>query len=147
MTQALPLSRYDQRQRKILRIGAVYDAGFGVPLLFVPAVLTTAMSLPFPNPGDIWLRLDGIFLIILGLIYWIMSEDPARYLGILGVILIGKIGSIVFYLYYVLALHETKTFILFAALDGVMFGLHYWALGPGGIGRIRDAVRPAPVAR
>jgi hypothetical protein len=135
----------DRRQRLILRIGAVYDAGFGVPVLLAPALLTNLLSLPLPTVGGIWLRLDGIFLIVVGTIYWIMSQDPARYLGILAVILAGKIGSIIFYLYYVLVLHDSNMFLLFAALDAVMFALHAWALGPGGFARVREAMRPVPI--
>jgi len=150
MSSAFPfpsaLTTADRRQRMILRIGAIYDAGFGVPLLFVPAMICTALALPLPGAGMIWLRLDGIFLVVVGSIYWIMSQNPARYLGIMAVILGGKVASIAFYCIYVIARHESKTFLLFAALDAVMFGLHVWALGPGGLARIRESMRPAESA-
>lgn len=146
MTVDASIATANRRQRAILRIGAVYDAGFGVPILAVPALLMNTMALPMPNIGEIWLRLDGIFLIILGIIYWIMSGDPQRYLAMVGVILLGKVTSIIFYLTYVFAFGESKTLVLFASLDAVMFALHYWALGPSGFRRIRDALQPAPVS-
>jgi hypothetical protein len=146
MYSSSPLSTADRRQRAILRIGAVYDAGFGIPLLLVPVMICNALALPIPGPGMIWLRLDGIFLIVVGAIYWVMSQDPARYLGIMTVILTGKTVSVVFYLLYVFARHESRTFLLFAALDVVMFALHVWALGPGGFARVRAALRPAEIA-
>lgn len=141
-----PLTAADRRQRTILRIGSIYDGGFGVPILLIPATLAGMLNLPLPDVGMIWLRLDGIFLIILGIIYWIMSGNPSRYLAIVGVILLGKVASIIFYLTFVFAFGQSKTFIGFAALDAVMFGLHYWALGPGGLGRIKAAMQPAPLA-
>ena len=136
----------DQRQRTILRIGTVYDAGFGLPLLTVPALLTSLLNLPMPAVGVIWMRLLGVCLVILGIIYWIMSGDPQRYLALVGVILLGKAFSIVFYLTYVFVFHESTTFVLFAVLDAIMFALHWWALGPGGVGRIRAAMQPVQIA-
>ena len=132
----------NRRQQLILRIGSVYDSSFGIPILFAPALLMNTMGLPMPSIGEIWLRLDGIFLIILGIIYWIMAGDPQRYLALVGVILLGKVVSIVFYLTYV-ALGESKMLVLFAALDAVMFALHLWALGPHPMQRLRDALKPA----
>jgi hypothetical protein len=135
-------SLYDRRQRVILRIGAVYDAGFGVPLFFIPAMLTALLRVPMPDgPSAIWIQLDGIFLMVVGAIYWIMSQNPSRYLGIVLVILLGKAGSIAFYLYNVFALGASKSFILFAALDTIMFFLHLWALGPRGFVRLRESLR------
>lgn len=138
------LSLNDRRQRTVLRVGAVYDAGFGVALLAVPALITRTLALPFPDVGEIWLRLDGIFLIVVGMIYIVMAQNPARYLGVFAMILPAKIGSIIFYLTYVFGFGASKTFVLFAFLDAVMFALHWWALGAGGIARIRESLRAAP---
>lgn len=137
------LVRSNHRQRVVLRVGGVYDASFGVALLAFPAFLTSLMALPMPDVGVIWLRLDGIFLIVVGMIYWIMSQDPARYLGIMAMIFLAKLGSIIFYLTYVFAFGESRTFILFAVLDAMMFALHWWAIGPNCVGRILEALRPA----
>lgn len=141
------LSVWDARQRTILYIGAVYDGGFGIPMLFFPAWATGLLGLPFPDPGTIWLRLDGIFLLVMAMIYLVTARDPARYLGNVGVALIGKAASIVFYFAYVFLAGETKVFILFAVLDAIMLGLHYWALGPQGLKRFGPALRPARPAR
>lgn len=143
MTTPAALALSNRRQRTILRIGSVYDASFGVGLFCIPALLTSVMALPDPDVGGIWLRLDGIFLMVLGVVYWIMSQDPQRYLGIMAMILPAKIASIIFYLTYVFAFHASRTFILFSVLDAGMFALHWWALGPGGIARIREALKPA----
>lgn len=144
MTDALSPSNH--RQRIVLRIGAIYDAGFGVPMLVVPAMATELLQLPSPDPEGIWIRLLGICLISLGLIYYVMSQNPERYLGIIPVILLGKAGSVVFYLTYVFCFGASRTFILFAVLDVIMFCLHVWALGPGGFARVREALKPEPLA-
>jgi hypothetical protein len=133
----------DHRQRILLRIGAAYDGGFGVPMLCTPVFATGLLSLPMPDPGAIWLRLDGIFLIVVALIYLAMSQNPARYLGIMPVILLGKAGSVVFYSVYVFAAGAAPMFLLFVLLDFIMFWLHLWALGPGGFARIKAALQPA----
>jgi hypothetical protein len=143
MTSPAVLARSNKRQRTVLRVGGVYDASFGVALLVAPAFLTGLMALPMPTIGAIWIRLDGIFLIVVGMIYWVMAQDPARYLGIMAMIFTAKAGSIIFYLTYVFAFGESKTFILFAVLDAMMFALHRWAIGPEWISRIMEALKPA----
>lgn len=143
MTYPDVMTVWDHRQRVLLRIGAVYDGGMGVPLLFLPAATTTLFALPMPVPGEIWLRLDGIFLIIVALIYLVMSQNPARYLGIIPVILLGKAASVIFYTTYVFLGGQSKSFLIFAGLDFIMFFLHLWALGPNGMARIRAALQPA----
>ena len=143
MISPADLARSNRRQRTVLRVGSVYDASFGVALLVAPALLTGMMALPMPDVGGIWIRLDGIFLIVVGMIYWIMSQDPARHLGIMAMIFIAKLGSIVFYLVNVFGFDASRTFILFAVLDAMMCGLHWWAIGPNCVPRIREALRPA----
>ncbi len=143
MTYPDVMTMWDHRQRILLRIGAAYDGGMGVPLLLLPAVTTKLFALPMPVPGEIWLRLDGIFLIILALIYLVMSQNPARYLGIIPVILLGKAASVVFYAAYVFLDGQSKSFLIFAGLDFILFFLHLWALGPNGMARIRAALQPA----
>lgn len=139
------LSQSNHRQRVVLRIGAVYDAGFGVLMLAVPVLATGMLRVPMPDPGAIWIRLLGICLISLGLIYWIMSRNPARYLGIVAVILFGKAVSVAFYTIGVFVYDQARMFLLFALLDVIMFILHSWALGPGGFARIRESMEPARV--
>jgi hypothetical protein len=139
------IDQSNHRQRVVLRIGAVYDAGFGVLMLAVPVFATGLLKVPMPDPGAIWIRLLGICLISLGLIYWIMSQNPARYLGIVAVILFGKFVSVAFYTIGVFVYDQARMFLLFALLDVIMFILHYWALGPGGWARIRESMEPARV--
>ncbi len=137
------LSKWDARQRVLLYIGAAYDGGFGIPLLFIPAWTTGMLNVEMPDVGVLWIRLDGIFLIVMALIYLVTARDPARYLGNVGIALFGKVVSVVFYSTYVFALGASKTWLVIAIADAVLGYLHYWALGPQGLKRIRASLTPA----
>ena len=123
---------YDRWQRTFLSIGALYDGFFGVLVYFAPLWTTTFFKLVVPDAGvdTIWLQLDGIFLIIMALLYLVAARDPDRYLGIVLVCILGKIWSVGFYSYYCFVLGAPKPFMIFAGLDFVFFFLHIWALGP-----------------
>jgi hypothetical protein len=123
--------------------GSLYDGSFGVAMLLFPRAACALFGLPFPTVGEIWLRLDGIFLLVMAALYVLTARDPARYLGIVAVCLAGKLVSIAFYCTYVFALGEAKIFLMFAALDFVFLCGHAWALGPNGGQRLIDAFRPA----
>ena len=90
------------------------------------------------EPGGIWARLDGVFLIITALLYWLASQDPSRYLGIVAVCIFGKIWSVFFYGTYILA-GGPVGFVIPALADLFLFFAHWWALGPDPVRRIRDA--------
>lgn len=136
---------HDRRQRHLLWFGAAYDSAFGVPLFLAPIVTTRLFGLIVPPTGDgtLWLRLDGIFLVIVSLFYLVTARDPSRYLGNVVVCLIGKIWSVGFYLNFVMAEGAPKTFLFFAVLDAIMFLLHLQAIGPNRWQRIREAFRAA----
>lgn len=123
---------YDRWQRRFLSIGALYDGFFGVLVFFAPIWTATFFHLIAPEPGadSIWLRLDGVFLIIMALLYLLAARDPNRYMGIVLVCIVGKIWSVGFYSYYCYVLDAPKPFMIFAGLDFVFFFLHIWALGP-----------------
>jgi hypothetical protein len=137
------LDLWGRRQRGWMLAGAVYDGSFGVLMLAIPRQACAVFGLPFPVVGEIWLRLDGIFLLVMASLYILTARDPARYLGIVAICIAGKVVSIVFYSVYVLAFGAEKIFLMFAALDLVFLAGHVWALGPDGAQRLRDAFRPA----
>ena len=136
------LSRGGRRQRTILHIGVVYDGGFGIPMFFFPVWSTGLLGLPQPEV-PIWLRLDGIFLIVMALIYVVTARDPERYLGNVLVAIFGKIVSVFFYMSYVLFFQGAIFLAVLAFLDAVMCCLHIWAIGPDKGDKIRAALQPA----
>ncbi len=134
---------YDRWQRFFLRIGAFYDGFFGV-LLYLAPVWTTVFFRLIKAPegvADLWIRLDGIFLIIVALFYLLAARDPSRYLGIALICIVGKIWSVAFYSYYCFVLHAPLPFMIFAGLDFIFFFLHIWALGPDRKRRVMDAIK------
>lgn len=133
---------YNRWQRFFLLIGAFYDSFFGVTLYFAPYWTTTFFHLIVPPPGEkvLWLLLDGIFLIIMGMLYVVAARDPARYMGIVLVCVVGKIWSVGFYVYHVWH-GAPPMYLSFAGLDFVFFFLHIWALGPDRKARVKDALK------
>lgn len=136
------LSRWGRRQRAILHIGVVYDGGFGIPMFFFPVWSTGLLGLPQPGV-PMWLRLDGIFLIIMALIYIVTARDPERYLGNVLVAIFGKVVSVLFYMTYVLFFEGAIFLAVLSFLDAVMCALHIWAIGPDKGAKIRAALEPA----
>jgi hypothetical protein len=137
------LGPWDRRQRGWMLAGSLYDGSFGVLMLAIPKAACALFGLPYPVIGEIWLRLDGIFLLVMAALYVLTARDPGRYLGIVAVCLAGKVVSIAFYCTYVFGFGEAKIFLMFAALDFVFLCGHAWALGPNGGQRLIDAFRPA----
>ena len=124
---------------------------FGIPLFLAPIATTQFFGLIVPpdGTGTLWLRLDGVFLIIVSLFYLVTAQDPGRYLGNVIVCLAGKIWSVFFYSYYIFVLGAPMQFLFFTVLDMIMFVFHYYALGPDRWNRIRSAfasadLRPGP---
>jgi hypothetical protein len=132
-------------QRRFLLFGAFYDAMFGVLLYFFPIYATTFFHLIVPpdGVGDLWLRLDGIFLIIVPLFYLLAAADPSRYLGIVVVCVFGKVWSVGFYVRYVFWLGAPPMYLTYAILDIIFFFLHIWALGPDRMRRVRNSLTSA----
>ena len=139
------VKKNDRRQALLLRIGAFYDSFFGIPLFFAPIATTQLFGLIVPPDGigTLWLRLDGVFLIIVSMFYLVTALDPSRYLGNVIVCVIGKIWSVAFYSIYVFMFGAPVQFMFFAILDFIFFFLHIWALGPDRWHRVKAAFRPA----
>lgn len=135
------VKQMDLRQRHLLWFGAFYDSFFGIPLYFAPIATTKLFGLIVPPEGDgtLWLRLDGIFLVIVSLFYLVTARDPSRYLANVIVCLIGKIWSVGFYSYFIFVEGAPKQFLFFTILDAIMFVLHLQALGPDRGARVRAA--------
>lgn len=93
----------DDRYLKIaFLIGGIYDLLLGVPLLFFPDFTATLLNVTKPEP-IIWAQTIGIFLIIVGYLLLIATQDVRR------LVFIG-VGSIVIRLGYV-------TLVLFALMS------------------------------
>ncbi len=105
---------------RIAAISGLYDGVVGALLLCVPGWLAQAFSVPPANPR-IFSDLNGLFLLAVGIGYYLPCKDPARYRGylwVMGPFLKGA-GAVAFVLDYFLR-GSPASFLLFAASDGVL---------------------------
>jgi hypothetical protein len=112
----------------IAAISGLYDAIVGALLLFAPGTLAYLFGVPPANPR-IFSDLNALFLISIGIGYYLPWRDPARYRGymwVMGPLLKGggAAAFIVDYLYR----GSPAMFLLFAASDGTLAVLTLVAL-------------------
>jgi hypothetical protein len=75
-------------------LGAVYDLAFGIVILFFPASGADWLGLELPA-DPVYLRLNGIFLLMLAAVYLLPALDPRRYAGVVVVAVAGRfLGSL-----------------------------------------------------
>ena len=101
-------------------ISLVYDLGIGLLLLAATDSIASWFGAPLPNP-ILFAKLNGLFLIAVGLGYLQPLRDPERhraYLWIFGVFL-KSAGALAFAIdHYVNS--SPRSFLLFSASDGAM---------------------------
>jgi hypothetical protein len=125
--------------RLVAACSGLYDVGIGVALGFFRASLSTFFSMPAPAP-PIHADLNALFAFAVGLGYLLPLGDPNRYrayLWIMGPLLKGA-GAVLF-VWDVAMRGSPASFLLFAAGDGALAALTFWAL-------LKTRTRPEPVA-
>ena len=118
--------------RLIAAVSGVYDAAVGLFLLLAADQLATIFGVP-PAQPPIFSDLNGLFLVAVGAGYYLPYRDPAGgrwYMWVMGVGLKGA-GAALFLADYYFR-HSPRSFLLFAASDGVLAILTLAALlAPG----------------
>jgi hypothetical protein len=112
----------------IAAISGLYDFVVGAFLLLAPGTLASLFGVPPASPR-IFSDLNALFLMCIGLGYYLPWRDPARfraYLWIMGPLLKGA-GAAVFLLDYFYR-GSPRSFLLFAASDGTLAVLTLVAL-------------------
>jgi len=112
----------------IAAVSGLYDGVVGALLLWAPGWLSSVFGVPPASPR-IFSDLNGLFLVAVGAGYYLPWRDPARYRGymwIMGPLLKGA-GAVTFVLDCYLR-GSPKSFLLFAASDGLLAGLTLYAL-------------------
>jgi hypothetical protein len=101
-------------------ISGLYDVVVGACLLLFTSQMAASFGSPPPVP-PIFADLNGIFLLAVGIGYWLPYRDPGRYRGYLWVMgpLLKGAGALAFVLDYLLR-GSPKMFLLFAASDGTL---------------------------
>jgi hypothetical protein len=113
---------------RLAAISGLYDAVVGALLLCVPGPLAAAFGVPAAHPR-IFSDLNGLFLLAVGAGYCLPWREPERYRGYLWVMGPGLkgAGAAAFVLDYLL-LGSPRSFLLFAASDGVLAAVTLYAL-------------------
>ena len=105
---------------RIAAISGLYDIIVGALLLCAPGWLASAFGVPPASPR-IFSDLNALFLLAVGVGYYLPWRDPTRYRGylwVMGPFLKGA-GAIAFVLDYFLR-GSPASFLLFAACDGTL---------------------------
>jgi hypothetical protein len=109
-------------------LSGLYDLVVGAFLLMAPSTLASLFGVSPASP-PIFSDLNGLFLVAVGLGYYLPWSDPERYRGymwIMGPVLKGA-GAAAFLLDYWYR-GSPPAFLLFAASDGFLALLTLWAL-------------------
>jgi len=112
----------------IALVSGLYDIAVGASLALGRPLLTSLFNLPAPVP-PIHADLNALFVTTVGIGYWWPYTDPVRfrwYLWLMGPVLKGA-GAAAFVLDHVLR-GSPRSFLLFAASDGVLAIVTLWAL-------------------
>jgi hypothetical protein len=114
--------------RAAAAISGLYDTVVGALLLFASGWFASTFGVAPASP-PIFSDLNAIFLLSIGIGYYLPWRDPERYRGymwVMGPILKGA-GALAFTLDYLLR-GSPASFLLFAASDGVIGALTLYAL-------------------
>ncbi|HZP46957.1 MAG TPA: hypothetical protein VFB07_00355 [Vicinamibacterales bacterium] len=117
-------------RRTVAAISLAYDGLVGVLLLAGRPLLVQLFQVPPPQP-PIHADLNGVFLLSVALGYLIPYREPDSsagrgYLWVMGPFLKG-LGAVTFLLDYAFR-HSPASFLIFAASDGTLALLTWWAL-------------------
>jgi len=112
----------------IAAISGLYDGVVGAFLLLAADRLASLFGVPPASP-PIFSDLNGLFLLAVGVGYYLPWRDPDRYRGYLWVMgpLLKGAGAALFIIHYVFA-GAPASFLIFAASDGALALLTLWAL-------------------
>lgn len=113
---------------RIAAVSGLYDLVVGALLLFAADALASMFGVPPANP-PIFSDLNGLFLMAVGVGYYLPWREPDRYRGylwVMGPLLKGG-GAALFILDY-LYRGSPKSFLVFAASDGLLAALTLYAL-------------------
>jgi hypothetical protein len=119
-----------RRLRAVAIVSGIYDASVGVMMIVGRPVFAALFAVPLPVP-PIHADLNGVFLLAVAAGYSITYREPESsggrtYLWIMGPLLKG-LGALTFVLDFVFR-HSPSSFLLFAASDGSLAIITWWAL-------------------
>lgn len=105
-------------------LGAIYDLFFGLFILFLPVVLAKIIKLNMPAE-QVYLRLDGLFLVIIGAFYYLFWMDSVRFKEVVFLAIAARISGFLFFVSAWLFFAYPVTFLLLGIGDGFWAVLHF----------------------
>ena len=105
-----------------MRAGAAYDLLFGVAILFASGPAAEVLGLGLPA-DPVYLRLNGVFLLLLAGLYLLPGIAPQRYQGVVAVGAVGRLLGF-FYLGWVWLAGQPPVFLALALGDLAFAALH-----------------------
>lgn len=113
---------------RIAAISGLYDGVVGALLLCAPEWLAATFGVPPASPR-IFSDLNGLFLLAVGVGYYLPWREPDRYRGYLWVMgpMLKGAGAVTFLVDYFLR-GSPQSFLLFAASDGMLAAVTLYAL-------------------
>ena len=126
----------------IAGISGLYDFVVGALLLSASDMLASTFGVPPANP-PIFSDLNGLFLIAVGVGYYLPWREPERYRGymwVMGPLLKG--GGAALFIFDCMYRGSPKSFLLFAASDGLLAIMTLYALVVSRGDSLRAAGRP-----
>jgi uncharacterized protein YjeT (DUF2065 family) len=106
-----------------LLLGAVYDWFFGLSLLLIPALLAKIISLEMPAE-QIYLRLNGLFLIIIGVFYALYWFHREKYPAVPLIAVLARFSGLIFFTGAWALFSYPITFLLLGLGDGLWSAIH-----------------------
>lgn len=112
----------------VAALSGLYDIVVGALLLLAPGMLASAFGVPGASPR-IFSDLNALFLLAVGVGYYLPWREPERYRGYMWVMGPGLkgAGAVLFVTDYLLR-GSPASFLLFAASDGALALLTLYAL-------------------
>ncbi len=105
--------------------GAAYDLCFAVAILWFTAPAAALLGLALPA-DPVYLRLNGIFLLLLAGLYSLPAAAPKRYSGVVAVAVAGRVLGFLFFAATWTAGAATAFLVL--GVGDLMFGIVHAAL-------------------
>jgi hypothetical protein len=78
-----------------MALAAVYDLVFAIAILFLTGPAARLLRLSLPD-DPVYLRFNGVFLLMLAGMYALAASQPRRYRGIVSVAVIGRFAGFVY---------------------------------------------------
>jgi hypothetical protein len=105
-------------------LGAVYDCFFGLFILFLPGILAKIINLGMPVE-QVYLRLNGLFLVIIGVFYSLYWVDCIRFREIVFIAITARISGFIFFISSWAFFAQPFTFLLLGIGDSFWAVLHF----------------------